>query len=240
MVEIAMSKTLFPLFILALVGMTLSSPMRLHAYELVNTQLTPVSVPVGLNTDILSTNPDLDRDGSPESLQLTSGRLAIISSGKIGWSSPKEWNVIQAGFTDLNGDGSNEVTLLVWRPFLPWPVDQWLRYGGRISNFQNIAGYSCQLILIGWKSGVYREIWAGSALAEPVAAFLAADLDHDGNQELVTLEKKYSDEQSSPARVLKAWKWNGFGFTLVSRVDGIITKMTLAQASDGHNLILVP
>jgi len=235
-----MSKTLIPLFILALVGFALSSPIPLHGWELVNNQLASVSVPVGMVSDILSINPDLDRDGSPETLELTRGRLAIISSGKIIWLSPKEWNVIQADFTDLNGDGSSEITLLVWRPFRPWPVDQWLQYGGRINNFQNFAGYSCQLIMIGLGSGVYREIWAGSAMAEPVVVFRAADLNNDGTQELVTLEKKYSDKQTSPARVLKTWKWNGFGFTIVSKVDGIFTKISLAQASNGHNVILVP
>ncbi|MGA2502799.1 MAG: hypothetical protein ABSG01_01760 [Anaerolineales bacterium] len=147
---------------------------------------------------------------------------------------------MQAAITDLNHDGKPEVALLLWRPFQPWPVDQWLPYGGRIADFQDVKGQSCHMILIGWGSNGYHELWAGSAMADPIDSFAAADLDGDDSQELVALEGRYSDPRSAPALTLKVWDWNGFGFTVVSSVNGIFNKLTLVQAKNGQVLILVP
>jgi hypothetical protein len=183
---------------------------------------------------------DLDGDSLPESLSLVNGSLSILSAGSVAWKSPQDWEVVQAEFTDLNLDGAYEATLLVWRPFRPWPVDRWLPHGGRIASFQNANGFSCQIILIGEHVGHYQEMWAGSPLAEPVKSFAAADLNGDGFQELITLENGYSDARSAPGRTIKAWQWNGFGFSIVDKIVGNYSKMALVQTKIGHNLILVP
>jgi hypothetical protein len=67
-----------------------------------------------------------------------------------------------------------------------------------------------------------------------------ADLNGDNLQELVTIEGRYADSRSAPARALKVWEWNGFGFTVVSTIEGAFDKMTLVQANAGRILILVP
>jgi hypothetical protein len=227
------------LAVLAL-GMALqTSPAPLRALELEPAGLTPVALPAGLISIKPLDQADLNRDGSTESLALAGGRLQIISDGRSVWQSPAAWTVIQAGITDLNHDGLSEATLLVWRPFRPWPVDQWLPVGGRIAGFQDAEGNSCQIILIGWRGGAYGELWAGSALAEPLRSFAVADLNGDKFQELVTLEGSYADARSAPARALKVWEWNGFGFTIVSGMEGKFNKMALVQARDGRNLILL-
>jgi hypothetical protein len=235
-----MPRTLFPLYFLALLSLSLTSPIPLHAWELESGRLVPVIISAGIKSDSQQQEADLAGNGKLESLVLTNGHLDIMTAGKIVWQSPNEWEVIQAVFADLNRDGSIEATLLVWRPFRPWPVDRWLPHGGRIATFHNKAGYSCQIILIGWKNGQYREMWAGSALAEPVTSLAAADLNNDGVQELVTLDNDYGDPRSAPARYLKIWQWNGFGFTIVSKLSVTISKMTLARTSDNRILILVP
>ena len=102
---------------------------------------------------------------------------------------------LQAQISDLNRDGGPEATLLVWRPFQPWPVDQWLPHGGRIESFHDDQGNSCHIILIGWRGSAYGELWAGSALAGPVRSFAAADLNGDGSQELLTLEGSYAEAE---------------------------------------------
>ncbi|HTX92095.1 MAG TPA: hypothetical protein VMC09_12855, partial [Anaerolineales bacterium] len=178
--------------------------------------------------------------GLPERLTLSGGQASLLSGGKIVWQSPSTWQVVQAGITDLDHDGAPEAALLVWRPFQPWPVDRWLPSGGRIDSYQDARGDSCQLILVGWVHGGYQEVWAGSAMAEPVKAFVAADLTGDGNQELVTLEGSYADSRSAPARALKIWEWNSFGFTVVSIIEGTFDELALVRAGNGHILILVP
>ena len=121
---------------------------------------------------------------------------------------------------DLNRDGREELALLVWRPFKPWPIENILPHGGRISGNQNAEGYSCHLVLIGWRGGAWRELWAGSALARPLAAIEPADVDGDGFAELAVLEGNYSDTAGSPASSLAVWSWNGFGFDLLARQNG--------------------
>ena len=212
----------------------------LRAFNLGPNGLIQESMPIGIRTVPTLREGDLDGNGTSEALDLTRGRLTIFSGRETAWQSPAEWQITQAEITDLNHDGHPEIALLVWRPFRSWPVDQWLPHGGRIADFQNAEGQSCQIILIGWKINGYRELWAGSAMAEPIKFFAAADLDGDNNQELVALEGRYSDSRSALARTLKVWEWNGFGFTVVSTLDGEFNTITLVQANNKRILILVP
>lgn len=235
-----MTKKTFPIIFLTL-GMLLQVTLvPLRAFNLGPNGLIQESMPFGNETVPFLREVDLDGNGTPEALDLTSGRLTIFSGRETAWQSPAEWQITQADITDLNHDGHPEIALLVWRPFRSWPVDQWLPHGGRIADFQNAEGQSCQIILIGWKINGYRELWAGSAMAEPIKFFAAADLDGDNNQELVALEGRYSDPRSAPARTLKVWEWNGFGFTVVSTLDGEFNTITLVQANNKRILILVP
>jgi hypothetical protein len=228
------------ILLLALVSLTLVSPVQMHAWQLADESLREVRVPAGVQLALTVTSADFDNDGKAETLALTDGHAAIRSNSKILWQSPQAWQVQQALVADLNQDGRQEAVLLVWRPFRPWPVDAWLPYGGRIDSFHDSSGSSCHIILIGWYEGSFRERWAGSALADPVKSFAAADLTGSGEQFLVTLEAQYDDPPSAPARYLKVWEWNGFGFSLVSTVEGPFSQMAIAQAQDGRMLILVP
>ena len=202
--------------------------------------LSPAPVPAGAAPAGPIDRADLDGDGRPESLELAEGRLAILSGTETVWQSLPEWTVVQAAFTDLDEDGAPEAAMLLWRPFQPWPADRWLPHGGRIAGFHDGQDNSCHIILIGWQRGGYDELWAGSALADPVITFAAADLDGDGLQELVTLEGRYARMGATSARQLKVWEWNGFGFTVVSSVEGAFSSLALRQAEDGRAVILVP
>ena len=169
-----------------------TSPVPLHVWDLEPAGLAPVLLPAGTVPVEPVTRTDFDGSGPPERLVLTGNHLRIVSGTGIVWQSPSDWSVLQAEITDLNRDGMPEAALLVWRPFRPWPVDKWLPYGGRIAGFHDDQGNSCHIILIGWSGGRYREMWAGSALAEPVRSFAAADLNGDALQEMVTLEGSYA------------------------------------------------
>jgi hypothetical protein len=141
---------------------------------------------------------------------------------------------------DLVHSGRPQAVLLVWRPIRPWPVDRWLPHGGRIDRFHNRSGKSCQLILIGWRRDRFTEVWAGSALADPILGFAAADLEGNGQQELVTLEGAYADSLSTPAHALKVWEWNGFGFSVIDSIQRTFTKFVLARDEYGQMVILGP
>ncbi len=175
--------------------------------------------------------------GAPGKIWKENGAVQIESpSGR--WTSPSGWIIQQANWTDLNNDGRPEVTLLVKRPFAPWPVDRVLPYGGYIQSHQDSEGFSSHIILIGWKGDHWGELWAGSALARPVRSFFACDVDNDGRQELAVLEGSYEDKDILSAASIAIWKWNSFGFDLISRLEKPITRFIPVTTRDNKTLIL--
>jgi hypothetical protein len=228
-------------FVIALLALSLLSPARLETWSYAAGQFQRAALPAhGYRLTPTDTDQtDLDGDGVAEQLALSDGHASIIFSGKAAWASPDGWQVAQAGFTDLNHDGRPEVTLLVRRSFQPWPIDRYLPHGGRIQDFHNPDGMSCHLILIGWQRGAMRELWAGSAMADPVQSFAVADLDGDGRQELLALESRYDDLPGAPSRALTAWEWNGFGFTLLARHPGMFRDIFVIQQDVDDPILLL-
>jgi hypothetical protein len=180
---------------------------------------------------------DLNSDGTNERVVFIESGISIQREQQILWSSPPEWRVLQAQLTDLDRDGRSELTLLVWRPFAPWPIDAFLPHGGRIAEFHDTENQSCHIILIGWKGGTFRELWAGSALAEPLLNFYAADWNGDGRQELLAIETEY--DHPSKGRALSLWEWNGFGFSLMGRRITRIGKIAFLADREGEPFLLI-
>ena len=218
----------------------LTSPILPRAWQFGASGLELVQLPSSLQPVEPLTTGDLNGDGLPEHLSLSSNRASIYENEDLVWQSPPEWSISQAALTDLNQDGQLEATLLVWREFRPWPVDAWLPHGGRIASFHDSQNQSCHIILIGYSRGAYRELWAGSALADPIVSFAAADLDGDGVQELATLEGSYTTHRSGIAHTLKIWRWNFFGFNAVSSIEGTFHQMALSIGSEGSLFVLTP
>lgn len=171
---------------------------------------------------------DLNQDGREECLQTVAGFASIRDcAGKILWQSPSTWQVREAQITDLNRDGEPEVTLLVWRPFKPWPIEQNDPSGSRIKDFHDSTNQSCHVILIHWSHGTFRELWAGSALVRPVSQLTVGDVDGDGWQELVALEGYYDSPFLGGS--LTVWRWRGFGFVLQDKVNRFYKTVQLMQ-----------
>ncbi len=226
------------LLLLVIPALALISPAPIRLWQLKDSRLKQVLIPSILHVAQSRTLADFNSDGILEALTLADGHAAIQADGQTLWQSPSAWQVKQALITDLNRDGVPEVTLLVWRPFKPWPVDTWLPSGGRISRFHDSKGNSCHMVLIGWKQGSFRELWAGSAMAETVNRFAIADLKGSGRQYLVTLGGTYEDPSSAPSRQLKVWEWNGFGFSIVNGLEDSFRVLVPVQTDDGRVFIL--
>jgi len=172
-------------------------------------------------------------------IHLTSGRVELKQcdhiSGDPFWRSPEGWQVQDVFFSDLNYDGERELAMLVWRKFKPWPVDSFMPYGGRIDAFQDKDGYSCHLILIRLGDSDPRELWAGSALANPLHSMIAVDLDGDGQQELAAIEHEYNSKDNAGSIVV--WEWNGFGFSFVDRLEGSFGNLLALNPSNSVILL---
>jgi hypothetical protein len=218
------------------------APPTLQLWQFEREVLQPAALRAPLSLLPSAPQIDLNQDGEPERVELTGEQVYIyaqIDNSVPLWQSPPEWQVKQVLTGDLNRDGSPELALLVWRPFKPWPIDSYLPHGGRIAAHQDRRGLSCHLILIGWQTGRFGELWAGSALAQPLRAITAVDLDGDGRQELAVLETLYNTPSFLPARALAVWEWNGFGFSLLARTQGSFQRITVVQAGDGERYLLV-
>ncbi len=212
----------FLIIVFSLVGLILISANNSRYWQLLDGKIAPFDGHE-VNGDQVFQGPmlagDMDGNGALECLNLSGESVQITNcSTAILWQSPAEWRVTEAQVGDLNRDRVDEVILLVWRPFQPWPVDRFTPYGGRIDTFHDDQGNSCQVILVGWQRGAFRELWAGSAMIRPLFNLTLADLDHDGRQELAALESTY--EKPGQAIALTVWGWQGFGFTLIDRLEG--------------------
>jgi len=227
----------FALFI-SLFALLLVAPSPLNLFTLSNQGLLKISpLPSGM-LPVIASPTDLDGDGQRETIRNNNGRLEILSQGSLVWNSPQEWQITQAEITDFNRDDVPEVTLLLWREFSPWPIDAYIAHPGRIQDFHDRENRSCHIILIGFQHGSYTELWAGSALADPLRSFTSADLNRDGNQELIALEGRY-DAPLFESSSITVWEWNGFGFSLLARgQQGYFPSITTVQTVNGQELLL--
>jgi hypothetical protein len=176
---------------------------------------------------------------SPTGVEASYDGSAVEIQSKQGiWSSPLEWQVRQAVWSDLNHDSNPELTLLVRRPFKPWPIDRLLPNGGRINAHQDTQGMSSHIIMIGWKKDHWGEVWAGSALARPVTQLVIADIDNDGQDELVTAESMYANFDISGNSSLAVWDWDGFGFELDSRIERSFDQFSVLTSGNDRIIIL--
>ena len=235
-------KTLFKLIITYLC-LIFISPVSISVFQYCNHELVRKAITQNYDPVTYPSHADLNLDGEADHLRLSSSGVQLLSeqpnhtAPTILWQSPPDWQIAQAAITDLNRDGKPEMTLLVWRPFRPLPIDTYLPVAQSHTDFQNEDGKSCQIILIGWKNNRFKELWAGSALAEPVASFAAVDLDGDGLQELITLDGRYEDSRKQPAHSLSVWQWNSFGFSLQDREPGSFNTLVVLSAADGNAIV---
>jgi poly-gamma-glutamate capsule biosynthesis protein CapA/YwtB (metallophosphatase superfamily) len=145
---------------------------------------------------------DLTGDGVPEQVRLDGGRVVILSTevqlgsasgaGVETWQSLPEWYVVDLALGDPNDDGRAELLLALWKP--------------------DKAGVAhSHPFILGYREGAYRVLWGGSAVADPILGVELADLDAEGVQELIVLEQR----GAIPA--VAAWRWHGWGYTLLWR-----------------------
>ena len=164
----------------------------------------PVPVPDDSQSGVFTSGSvDLTGDGVPETVRLQGGAAEILHDGQTVWRSPPNWTVRDLALGDPNLDGRYELLLAV-----------------------DAAGRGSQPIVLGYRGGLYRQLWGGSPVADPILEVELADLDGDGGQEMVTLESV----DGGATRDLAVWRWHGWGFSLVWR----------SPPGDYHDLVVLP
>jgi poly-gamma-glutamate synthesis protein (capsule biosynthesis protein) len=139
---------------------------------------------------------DLDGDRQPEEIRLANFRVSIRAHGRIDWQSPPEWRVLDLALGDPDGDGRGDLILAMEK----------LDKKGVIQSHPFVIGY---------RGGVYRTVWGGSPVRDPVKEVELADVNGDGQAELLVLE----EERGGKGRAITIWHWHGWGFSLDWRSD---------------------
>lgn len=132
------------------------------------------------------------------------------------WRSPAEWRITDLALGDPNDDGRGELLLAFWKQ-------------------DEKGAWRSHPFIIGYREGIYRTLWGGSAVANPLLEVELADLDGDLTQELVVLEAGQSDRE----RTVAVWRWNGWGFSLVWRSQpGAYRELGIVPARNGQPTLI--
>lgn len=151
---------------------------------------------------------DLTGDGQPERVKLEQERVSVYHGQQLAWQSPPEWRVHDLALGDPDDDGRFDLLLALQK--------------------QDATGaWRSQPFIIGYRGGIYRQVWGGSPVSEPLREIELADVDGDGLEELLVLDDVPGSAQQtllgldevpgSAQQTLGMWDWNGWGFSLAWR-----------------------
>ncbi|NLW06504.1 MAG: VCBS repeat-containing protein [Clostridia bacterium] len=149
---------------------------------------------------------DLDGDGLAEKYALEQGRLVVSGAAGLIWQTPQEWWVEDFALGDASNDGRPDLNLSVWKegsfgPYRPFWVAE---------EDRSVKNHLFIFNLVG---GSFKPLWQSSNLARPNYRIALADIEGDGNSELLALEGHYA---SPWLRQVNLWRWNGWGFTCLT------------------------
>jgi len=156
---------------------------------------------------------DLEGDGVAERIEVylspdrASGFLHVVRPAD-DWTSPI-WPLWKAAPARLDGDLRTELVL---------GVRARSRREPEVEPHRTIR-------VLGADGRGLRELWRGSALARPLLDFTIGDVDHDGLDELISL-----DALGGRCWVT-AYRWNGFGFYGLARA--VVECRGLAVCAEG-------
>ena len=159
---------------------------------------------------------DLTGDGIDEIIRLEDGEALVYEGDEIVWRSPKEWDVRDIALGDPNLDGRAEAALALQK--------------------KDASGSEkSHPFLVGYRSGRYRLVWGGSAVAYPILEIELADIDGDNNEEMIVLEERSKFEQA-----VTIWRWNDWVFSQVwSTPVGHYMRLKTTETREKSILILI-
>ena len=147
---------------------------------------------------------DLRGDGVPLWASLDKRGLLEVRDGEaadapVVWrNEAPSWRVTRIDVGDIDGDGRQELFLLLWRPDA----------NGKLGAHP---------FLVGWRGGKFRVIWGGSATTPALQDAVIGDIDGDGRQELAVLLGGAAPGDAASA--VAVWRWHDWVFEQLWRGD---------------------
>lgn len=159
---------------------------------------------------------DLTGDGIGEEVILNQNRVFVYHDDELVWLSPLEWDVVDLALGDPNDDGRYEMMLAINKP------DE-----NGISRSHPF--------MVGYRGGIYRLLWGGSAVSDPIYEVEIGNIDPDPEQELVVIEGAGDGHQNRIA----VWSWHGWGFSKDWESEGsLFRNLVLAEDTPGWGVII--
>jgi poly-gamma-glutamate synthesis protein (capsule biosynthesis protein) len=159
---------------------------------------------------------DLNGNGILETVRLENGRVFVFEGDRRGWESPQEWQVLDVSLGDPNDDGRGEIMLVLQKP----------------DEHGMLASHP---FMIGYRGGIYMQVWGGSAVAIPITEVDLADVDGDGKQELIVLE-----EQKDHMKTIAVLKWDEWVFRLLWRsAPGRFVDLQVLETGGNQRVITI-
>jgi hypothetical protein len=148
---------------------------------------------------------DLTGDGVPEHVRRVDETVVVYDDGAEVWRSPADWRVVDVTLGDPNDDGRDELLLALWKTGLD---------GLETPSPENGHTPRSHPFIVGYRGGIYRTLWGGSSVGNPIHELELGDVAGDQSQELVVLEGDAERE-----RAISVWRWHGWGFSMMWRSE---------------------
>lgn len=164
---------------------------------------------------------DMAGDGNPELVSRQAQSVTIYQDGEPVWRSPPEWRVLDLAAGDPNNDGRYELLLAIEKP----------DGAGKLAS---------QPFILGYRGGLYRLLWGGSPVSDPILEVELGDVNGDGVQELLAIESPaIASTDPGNQRFVTIWGWHGWGFSLIWRSPpGTYQDLALISSGTGRPLTI--
>lgn len=152
--------------------------------------------------DIIFT--DFNEDGEREKIVLKDGVVTVKSNSGEILKTDSGWKAEQILTGDFNNDGVKDLGIYLWKvgnygPSRPFWVEE------------NDDSYKQHLFLYTWRDDGLKALWHSSNLPYENIETILADVNNDGENELVVLEKPYNLDTDYGVTAA-VWKWDEWGF----------------------------
>lgn len=149
---------------------------------------------------------DLDGDGTEEKIELKYQRMDISKSGRVIWTSPKEWSVAASAVGDSDNDGSVEINLSVWKTGSYGKFKPFWMEGEDVSRKNHLFVLRLQ------PDGRMKYAWQSSNLDKPICGLEVRDFEGDGKNEILVYEGAYGQSDACSSKRQSVWRWRMWNF----------------------------